>query len=147
MINKKNNNQAKIAKKLPKLNSAALNYPIGDFLIRVKNAYLAKNRNIELKNSKLIESVAKVMEKQGFLEEVKKEEERLLVKLAFRKKEPVILGLKLVSSPGLRVYKGARELQGYKGPSTFIASTSQGVMTSKDAIKKRLGGEVIAEIW
>lgn len=128
-------------------NTSAVNYPIGDFLIRVKNAALARNHEIVVTNSKLVENVALLMEKEGYLEGIKKEKGELLVRLSYRMKEPVILGLKLVSSPGLRVYKGVFELEKKKGPSTFIVSTPEGVMTSMGAIKKRLGGEVIAEIW
>ena len=86
-------------------NTSAVNYPIGDFLIRVKNAALARNHEIVVTNSKLVENVAILLEKEGYLEGIKKEKGKLLVRLSYRKKEPVILGLKLVSSPGLRVYK------------------------------------------
>lgn len=128
-------------------NTSAGNYPIGDFLIRVKNASLARNHEIVVTNSKLVESVAHLLEKEGYLEGIKKEKGKLSVRLSYRKKEPVILGLKLVSSPGLRVYKGVFELEKKKGPSTFIVSTPKGIMSAMGAIKKRLGGEVIAEIW
>lgn len=123
------------------------NYPIGDFLIKIKNAALARNRKIETASTKLVKSVAKVMEKEGILEEVKEEKGSLQATLAYRKKEPFILDLKLVSSPGLRVYKGVDELEKKKGPSTYIVSTPKGVMSSREAIKNRVGGEVIVEIW
>lgn len=128
-------------------NTSVVNYPIGDFLIRVKNAALARNHEIVVTNSKLVENVALLLEKEGYLEGIKKEKGKLFVRLAYRRKEPVILGLKLVSSPGLRVYKGVFELEKKKGYSTFIVSTPEGVLTAMGAIKKRLGGEVIAEIW
>jgi len=126
--------------------SIKINYPIGDFLIRVKNALLAKNNTVEVDKSKLILEVAKLLEKEGYFEEVKINDEKIVVKLAIRRKEPVILNIKLVSSPGLRVYKGVRELEAVRGPSAFIISTPKGVMILKDAVKKRLGGEIIAEI-
>lgn len=136
----------KTNKRVKQTNYAAVNYPIGDFLIRIKNAVLARNHQIKVRRSKLIENTAKVLVNEGYLEDVSIENGQLTVRLAYRKKEPVILGLKLVSTPGLRVYRGTVELEKEKGPSIFIISTPSGVMTSRQAIKKHLGGEVIAEI-
>lgn len=124
-----------------------INYSIGDFLIRIKNAALAGNKEIGVDNTKFIENIAKVLKKEGILTEVKKKDGKLTVKLAYRKKEPVLIDLKLVSKPGLRIYMGADELSAIRGPSFFILSTSKGPMTSREAIKKRMGGEVIVEIW
>ena len=126
--------------------SGMINYPIGDFLIRIKNAALAGNREVEVKKTKLILSVAKLLKKEGFLDEVKEEKDKLVVNLRFRNKQPVMYSLKLVSSPGLRIYMSADELDKKRGPSTFIVSTSRGILVSREAIKNRVGGEVIAEI-
>lgn len=123
------------------------NYPIGDFLIRIKNAVLAKNREVMVDSTKLIKEMANVLKKEGLLQEVKENKGKLIVQLAYRRKEPVVLDIKLVSRPGLRVYASVDELEKKRGPSTYILSTPKGVMTSKEAIKKRLGGEVIAELW
>lgn len=124
-----------------------VNYPIGDFLIRFKNAALARNRDFEIESTKFIKAVANVLKKEGFLEGVREDKGKLCVRLAYRRKEPVVLGLKLISSPGLRIYTAANELKKKKGPSIFILSTPAGVMSSKEAIKKRVGGEVIVEVW
>ncbi len=124
-----------------------INYSIGDFLIRIKNATLARKKEFEVDNTKLIESVAGVLKKVGILTEVKKKEGKLIIKPAYRKKEPVLMDLKLVSRPGLRIYMSADELAAERGPHFFILSTSKGAMTSFDAIKKRIGGEVIVKIW
>ena len=123
------------------------NYPVGDFLIRVKNAVLARNREVVVANTKLIKEVAKVLKREGFLESISEKGGELSVRLSFRRKEPVILGIKLVSKPGLRIYMGIDELEKKKGPSMFIISSPKGVMSSSEAKKKRLGGEVIAEVW
>jgi len=133
--------------KQKKRGSSMINYPIGDFLIRVKNAVLSQNRLVNVDKSKLILNVAKLLEKKGYFEEVNEDGGKLVIKLAIRRKEPVILDIKLVSSPGLRIYKSVRDLEALKGPSTLIISTPKGVMILKDAIRARLGGEVIAEIW
>ncbi len=123
------------------------NYPVGDFLIRVKNAALARKRDVVVMNTKLINEVAKVLKKEGFLDEIRESKGELLASLVFRKKEPILLGIKLVSKPGLRIYMGVDELKMRRGPSVFIISTPKGVMSSDEAKKKRLGGEVIAEVW
>lgn len=125
----------------------AMGYPIGDFLIRVKNAYLARNKTLVVRKTKLIHEVAKYMKKDDYLADVQESGNELIVTLFYRKKEPMLMGLKLVSTPGLRVYKGVDELSQQRGPTIFILSTPSGIMSSKEAIKKRIGGEVIAEVW
>jgi small subunit ribosomal protein S8 len=124
-----------------------INFSIGDFLIRIKNTALARRKEMEVDNTKLIESVAKVLKKEGILTEVKKKDGKLMVKLAYRKKEPTLIDLRLVSKPGLRIYMGADELSAIRKPSFLILSTPKGIMTSREAIKQRIGGEVIVEIW
>jgi small subunit ribosomal protein S8 len=123
------------------------NYSVGDFLIRVKNTAMAGNKTLEYKAEKQIVAVAEALKKYGILDEVKKEKDVLKVSLTFKSKKPVLMNLKLVSKPGLRVYKGADEIAERRGPSTYLVSTPKGVVTSKFAIKERVGGEVIAEIW
>lgn len=122
------------------------NYPVGDFLIQIKNAVLVNNRQLSVRKTKLIKAVANTLKKEGYLDNVKEEEGRIDVRLSYKKKEPVILDLKLISKPGLRVYKSYDELEKLKGPSIMILTTAQGVISHKDAIKKHVGGEVIVEI-
>lgn len=123
------------------------NYPIGDFLIQIKNAALAKRRSVEVDKTKLIVGVAKVLKEEGFLSTLKGNKEKLTVGIVYRQKSPQLGGLKLVSKPGLRIYMGADELAKHRGISFFVVSTPKGIMSSKKAIKKRMGGEVIVEIW
>lgn len=123
------------------------NYSIGDFLIRIKNAAMAHRKKVEAPATTLIESVAKVLKKEGFLEDFSKKDGKILVGLAYRSKEPVLLDLKLVSTPGLRIYMGKDEMAAKRGASIYIVSTSLGMMSSKEAIKKGKGGEVLVEIW
>lgn len=108
---------------------------------------MAKNKEVVLKSTKLIKAAAASLKKAGYLEEVEVGKGILSTKLTFKKKEPLMLGIKVISTPGLRIYKGADELAKVKSPSIFLISTSKGVMTSREAIKARLGGEVIAEVW
>jgi len=123
------------------------NYPVGDFLIRIGNAAMAKSGEVRVQKTKLIKDVAKTMEKAGYLAEVKEEKGFLITTPAMKRKKPVIMRLKLISRPGLRIYMGADEIGKKRGPSRFLITTPKGIMMSNEAIKNRLGGEVIAEIW
>lgn len=123
------------------------NYPVGDFLIRVKNAAMAGGKEFRVPSTKLVYEVAKTLQKSGILSEVVKKDNILNLRLAYHKKEPVLVDIKLVSKPGLRIYKDVEDLQNHRGISYFVLTTSRGIMTSKDALKKGIGGEAIAEIW
>lgn len=122
------------------------NYPAGDFLVRIKNAALARRRNVTIGKTKLIKAIAEVLKKEGFVQEVKTDGKNLVVQITYRKKEPVLMKVELISKPGLRIYMSADELDSFKGPEIFIVSTSKGIVSSKEAIKKRMGGEVIVRI-
>jgi len=119
---------------------------ITDFLIRIKNASMAKNKNVETRLTKKTLAVAESLKKLGFLDEVKKEKGTLKVSLTFKNKRPLIMGLKIVSKPGLRVYIDTFDLAKKKSPSIFLISTPKGIISSREALKLRVGGEVIAEI-
>jgi len=125
---------------------SAINYPVGDFLIRLKNASIAKHKEVNVSNTNLIRMVATLLVKEGYLDEMKEEGKILHVRLSYRRKSPVLSDVVLISKPGLRVYKNADELSQRKGPFLGIVSTSKGVISLREAIKKRLGGELIADI-
>lgn len=122
------------------------NYPVGDFLVSLKNAAQAGQKVVELDGAKFLKSVALALKEAGYLDSVEVEDGKLKSSLAYRKKEPLLMDIKLVSKPGLRIYMGADDLAEKKGPFSFIVSTSKGVMMSDDAVKKRLGGEVLAKV-
>lgn len=124
-----------------------LNYPVGDFIIRVKNAALARKKEVFAGNTKIVKQVALALKKMGYLDEVVEVDGRLKVLLSFRKKEPVLIDARLISKPGLRVYMGTLELEKKRGRSIYIVSTPKGVISGKDASAARSGGEVIAEVW
>lgn len=121
------------------------NYPVGDFVTRIKNAALSDARVVRVRKTKLIKAVAEALKREGFLSEVKEKEGELVARLAYVKKEPIIMNLTLVSKPGLRVYKTVEELEAKRGPEIYILSTSKGVLLSSEAIKKNIGGEVIVK--
>lgn len=123
------------------------NYSVGDFLIRIKNVAMAKNKEVIVKSNKSLVAVSEALKKMGFVDSIKNEKGVLTLNLTFKDKKPRLMNLKLVSKPGLRVYMGVEELESKKGPSIYLVSTPKGVMSSLNAIKNRVGGEVVAEIW
>lgn len=125
----------------------AVNYHAGDFLIRLKNAMLAGRKSVTMPTSKFVLNIAKILQQQGFLDKIENKDGLLTVTLAYRKKEPVLLDVKIISRPGLRVYKTLDQLRKKKGASIYILSTPKGVLSDKDAIKLGSGGELIAEIY
>jgi small subunit ribosomal protein S8 len=124
-----------------------MNYPVGDFLIQIKNAAMANNHKVVVDNTKLIKAVADALNRLGYLDEVVLVDGKLTVNLTYKRKQPILMNLKLVSKPGLRIYKSVDDLEKKQGPSIFVLSTPSGVLSQKEAIQKRAGGEVIVEIW
>jgi len=124
------------------------NYRAGDFLIRVKNACLAGRSELSVQSTKLVHAIAKCLEKEGYLNDVKLEKGLLTVKIAMSHKKPVLMDLRLISKPGLRIYSNVDEIKSRKAASSIlILSTPKGIMSNKNAVKENIGGEVLAEIW
>ncbi len=127
---------------------------IADMLTRIRNANIMKYDTVEVLGSKMTEEISRILKSEGYIEEYKVEKNvkgdkiTLTLKYANNKKEKVITGLKRISKPGLRVYAKASELpRVLNGLGIAIISTSEGVMTDKEARNKGLGGEVLAYIW
>lgn len=127
---------------------------IADMLTRIRNANIMKYDTVEVLGSKMTLEIARILKDEGYISEYKEEKNQagnkitLTLKYANNKKEKVITGLKRISKPGLRVYAKASELpRVLNGLGIAIVSTSQGVMTDKEARGKGLGGEVLAYIW
>jgi len=127
--------------------------PIADMLTRIRNANQMRYTEVEVPASKIKEDIAKILTEEGYINGYKivdgNVQNTIVLNLKYGdKKERVITGLKRISKPGLRVYAKADEVpQVLNGLGIAIVSTSQGVMTGKDAKAKRLGGEVLAYIW
>ncbi|KKW45304.1 MAG: 30S ribosomal protein S8 [Parcubacteria group bacterium GW2011_GWA2_56_7] len=126
--------------------------PISDMLTRIRNASLVRKAEVVLPYSKQKYVIAKILKEEGYLEHVEADGEGIRKQLALRLKyegrEPVIQSIQRVSKPGRRVYKKASELGAVRsGYGMMILSTSSGVMTNKEARSRRLGGEVICEIF
>lgn len=122
------------------------NYPVGSFLIKLKNAVLAGIEEISFEKTKLIEDVAELLKREGFISQIDQDDGFLRVRVSMRNKKPVLMDVRLVSRPGLRVYMKYREILQTKGPWILILSTPLGVMTGAEALKKKTGGEVIAKV-
>jgi small subunit ribosomal protein S8 len=125
----------------------ATNYPVGDFLIRVKNAALAGRHEAEAPLTKGIKAVAEALKRAGYVEEVKVTKDIITATIAFRRKKPIMMGIKLVSKPGLRIYMDVDDIEKKRGPSLYLVSTPKGILTTKEVIAKRASGEVLAEVW
>jgi small subunit ribosomal protein S8 len=127
--------------------------PIADMLIRIKNALMARHKTVVVPGSKLKLEIARILKEEGYIEDYRVIEEKPQKKIEIvlkydEKKRPVIAGIKRVSKPGRRIYRGYKELpKVLNGMGIAIISTSQGIMTDHEARKRRVGGEVICEIW
>ncbi|MGB7806640.1 MAG: 30S ribosomal protein S8 [Actinomycetota bacterium] len=127
--------------------------PVADLLTRVRNANLAYKDDLIVPVSKQNESVLKILDAEGYVDGFSAEGEGVhrayRVRLKYGKnRQRTITGIKRVSKPGRRVYVGRDELPRVLGGlGVAIVSTSQGVMTDKDASRKGIGGEVLAFVW
>ena len=131
-----------------------VNDRIADMLTRIRNANQMKYDTVTVLSSKMIEEIAKILKDEGYISNYKinkntnGDEMVLDLKYSADKKERVITGLKRISKPGLRVYAKHDELpRVLNGLGIAIISTSEGLMTDKNARSKHLGGEVLAYIW
>lgn len=125
--------------------------PISDMLTRIRNAAMARKAEIRLPYSKIKLAIAKILAEQGYIASVSKTDgviSELVLSLSFNGKEPVIRFVKRISKPGQRVYAPYAELPNVlSGHGIAIVSTSQGIMTNLEARKRRLGGEVLCEVY
>ena len=125
--------------------------PISDMLTRIRNAGRALLPAVELPHSRMKESVAHILKKEGYVVDVAVDGrtiKKLKIQLKYQGKKSVIEGLKRVSKPGLRKYVGATEIPRVLGGlGVAVISTPEGVMTGAQAQKKNLGGELLCYVW
>ncbi len=130
-----------------------MDHSVSDFIIRIKNASLAKRKQVILPYSNINKEIGKVLKNEGFLEEIKESKEgnkRILSAIIkYEKRNPILNNLIVISKPSLRVYKTSKTIIDIerRGKHKVVLSTNQGVMTGQDARKKNLGGEILFEIW
>ena len=127
---------------------------IADMLTRIRNAVLVRHDTVQVPTSNMKVSLAKILKDEGFIRtyDIVRSggpQPNIRIFLHYRsKEEPAIIGLKRVSKPGLRVYVKKNEIPRYYGGlGVAIMSTSQGVMTGREAWRKRLGGELLCYVW
>lgn len=127
--------------------------PIADLLTRIRNANRANHDSLEISSSKLKVEICRILTAEGFIKsyDVVKQTPQDKIKINLKygsKREKVITDLKRISKPGLRVYVSHDNLpRVLRGLGIAILSTSQGVMTDRDARKKGIGGEVLAYVY
>ena len=128
--------------------------PIADMLTRVRNANLAFHDDVNMPSSKLKVALAGILAQEGYIEGYEVSEasgpgDQLTIRMKYTpKRERTIAGLKRVSRPGLRVYtkaEGVPRVLG--GMGVAILSTNQGLMTDREARRKRVGGEILCHVW
>ena len=127
--------------------------PIADMLARIRNASTAMHDDVLIPASKIKQNIAKILMDEGFIDgiEVVTDQTHPMIKLVLRyspERERAISGIRRISKPGRRVYRGAGELPRVLGGlGVAIVSTSQGLMTDKEARTARVGGEILAYVW
>jgi small subunit ribosomal protein S8 len=127
--------------------------PVADMLARIRNANKAMHENVEMPTSRLKQEIARLLKEEGYIRDYRvqkgKSFDTLVIELKFgRNRERVISGLRRVSKPGRRVYARKDRLpRVLGGMGTAILSTSSGLVTSRTAEERGIGGEVICFVW
>lgn len=131
----------------------AMTDPIADMLTRIRNANIARHESVEIPASNMKRQIAEILKEEGFVRDVEfiEDNKQGIIRI-FLKYSPdnqrVISGLKRISKPGLRVYAKSQEVPRVLGGlGIALLSTSQGVMTDKQARSGKVGGEVLAYVW
>lgn len=131
----------------------AMTDPIADMLTRIRNANIVRHEVVEVPASNIKKEVAEILKREGFIRDAEyiEDDKQGLIRLFLKygpNQERVITGLKRISKPGLRVYTKNNEIPKVLGGlGIAVISTSQGLLTDKEARKARVGGEVLAYIW
>lgn len=127
---------------------------IADMLTRIRNANSAKHDSVDIPASNMKKAIAQILVDEGYVKNYQVVEDgkqgviRIVLKYQGASKTPVLMGIRRVSKPGLRIYSSSEDMpKVMKGIGTAIVSTSMGVMTDKRARKENVGGEVLAFVW
>ena len=126
---------------------------IADMLTRIRNALIAKHESVEIPASTMKKAIAQILVDEGYIKsfEIIADGEKKTIRIQLKygaNKQRVIVGIKRISRPGLRVYARKDEMPKVLGGlGIAIVSTSRGVMTDREARKQGVGGEVLAYVW
>ena len=122
--------------------------PIADMLTRIRNAHLALHKEVSVPSSKMKESIAAILKQEGYVDDVSVDDKAITIALKYHKGKPAISGLKRVSKPGRRSYVGFTNIPRVQnGLGICILSTSSGLLDGMSAHEKKVGGELLCEIW
>jgi small subunit ribosomal protein S8 len=127
--------------------------PIADMLTRIRNAIMARQRQVLMPSSNMKVAIARILKQEGFVRhfDVSSQIPQPVLRIILKyddKRDPVVHGLKRVSKPGRRIYSNSHEIPRVQsGMGVAIISTSRGVVTDRDARRLRVGGEVVCYIW
>ena len=125
--------------------------PIADMLTRIRNACKVRRTSVDVPVSRMKVAIAKILHREGYVRgfQLVNRGRDLRIRLKYNEfRQPVLVGCKRISKPGRRVYTGKDELPRVQdGLGIAIISTSQGVMTAKEAQRQDTGGEVLCHIW
>lgn len=123
--------------------------PIADLLTRIRNAQRAGHGVVCFPFSRLKLEVVKILAREGYLQGISREKDSIEVGLRYGgRREPVLTNLRRISRPGRRIYKGCEDMKPVRnGLGVALISTSQGIMTDSEARAKKVGGEVLCEVW
>lgn len=126
--------------------------PIADLIIRIKNALLARKKEVVVPFSKIKHNIAQILEQEGYVHSVAVREaspvSELVISLKYVGKLPAVNGVKRLSTPGRRLYASVNSIpRALNGYGITIVSTSKGVMTDTTARKQNIGGELLCQIW
>ena len=133
-----------------------VNNPIMDMLIRIKNAQMAKSEHVSVPLSKTKLRVAEILKEAGYLGSIerknkkgkKTEHEYLLLQIKYADGEGALSGIKLISKPSRKIYIKSKDIKLVRsGYGMSVISTPKGIMSSKEARKANLGGELLFEVW
>lgn len=126
--------------------------PISNFIISIKNALMARKETVVIPYSKLKESMAGILSREGYIGEVSVDEtspfKQIVITLKYVGKLPAVTDVRRLSKPGRRLYASAGQIpKALGGYGITIVSTNKGILTDKEARQQNVGGELICQIW
>ena len=127
--------------------------PVADMLTKIRNANMARFEKVDISTSKLKLEITKILKNEGYIKNFKKvvQDGKSYLRIFLKYKEdgnPIIHGIKRVSKPGRRMYRGYNRMpRVFNGYGTLIISTSVGVTTGRKAVEKKVGGEMLCTVW
>lgn len=124
------------------------NHHVSDLVVRLKNATQRRHSTAILPNVKIVYSILKLLQEQGYIGEIKIEKTAIIAELKYLKNESVIKQIFVVSKPSMRVYKSASDIPAfYNGLGITVVSTPKGILTDSQARESSVGGEVLCQVF